>query len=460
MTITIIGSGYVGTTFAAILSNCGYKVYALDINPKIIESLKNKKAHFFEVGLNDFVKKGIESGNLIPTTSYKDSIANSDVVFSCVGTPDNPDGSSNLTYVFDSALEAAKYAKEGLIYVQKSTVPVGTGKRVLEKVKKANPNLLIHYISNPEFLREGSAVFDTFLTDRVVVGGEHKQSIKTVLDIHKKVSEYATKIDFSLYEEFANVFSDKIQNIDEKIKDIKYLSTSLESAELIKVTANAFLALKISFANSVAKLAQKFDADVNEVMDGVGSDARIGRSFLYAGLGWGGGCFPKDVSGLISLFEQNNIQNPIMDAAVSENHSMAAYLIGLMENELGSLKNKKIAILGLAFKSGTSDCRRSPSINLANELIKKGAVVSAFDPKANSEAMEYIDSEVKVKDSAEDLLKNIDSVVIATEWPEFKEYDWKNLLGEISTKTIFDARNILDKQKLQKIGYKYVGIGK
>src|SRR5690606_18543443 len=301
-TITVLGAGYVGLSTAALLAHAGYKVYAIEPNQERLKVIKQGRSFFYEQGLDPVIKAAMDAGNLIATDSYEESVPHSSVVFSSVGTPDNPDGSSNLTYVFEAAKEAAKHLQPGSIYVQKSTVPVGTGRRVIAEFEKLRKD--ISYVSNPEFLREGTALYDTLYFDRVVVGGDDKQAVEDVLDIYRQLEANRDKIA-------------DLAGVDKDPRHGQYIATGLNSAELIKVTSNAFLALKISFANSIAVLADKVDADIVEVMDAVGADERIGRKFLNAGRGYGGGCFPKDVSGLIASGLENGVDLEIMQAASS-----------------------------------------------------------------------------------------------------------------------------------------------
>ncbi len=440
---TVIGTGYVGVTTSAILANAGYKVYALDISEDRLQALREGRSFFYEEGMNPLIKRAVDEKNLIPTSSYSDGVPESSFVFSCVGTPDNPDGSSNLKYIFNAAQETAKYIKPGTVYIQKSTVPVGTGRQVVETFKDKD----VSYVSNPEFLREGTALFDTLFFDRIVVGGNDKKAVEKVLDLYREVEKVRENIA-------------KLAGI--KAKDIKgsYIATNLDSAELIKVTANAFLALKISFANSIAKLADKTEADVVEVMDAVGADARIGRAFLNAGRGYGGGCFPKDVSGLISSSLSHSVDMPIMVAASQINDEMASYIADKAEQTLGGLNGKKIAVLGLAFKAGTSDSRKSPGIKLANILHESGAEVSAHDPEANAEAKEMLSSQITLKDSAEEACKNAEAVFITTDWPQFKNLGFKALSEQMAGKLIVDCMNCLDISAVKDAGLVYIGVGR
>ncbi len=454
-TITIIGSGYVGLSSAAIFANAGYKVYALDIDEKKIKIIRSGRSHFYELGLDYFIAKAIKKGNLIPTISYEESIPNSTMAISCVGTPDNPDGSYNMSYIFSSAEETAKYAKNGLVYVQKSTVPVGTGEKVMKHIKKVNPKLKVHYVSNPEFLREGSAVFDTLNMDRIVVGGNGEDARKRLIAVYKKVDDLAKKTDMSEISKYAGVTMPSIKTFDKTPFIERVLETSLESAELIKVSSNAFLSLKITFANSIAQLCDKTGADIVEVMNGVGMDHRIGRAFLYAGRGYGGGCFPKDVSGLLAVADEHDVDLKIMKSSVQVNEEMPQYIVEKMIKEIPDLKKKKVALLGLSFKPGTSDTRKSPSIKLANLLVGKVASIKVYDPEAEEEAKPHLEKDVELMDTVKDTLDDADVAVIATDWPQFKDL---NLFKKVDF--VVDGMNALDKEQLRKMKVKYIGVGR
>jgi len=446
-TVTVLGAGYVGLTTAALLAHSGYKVYVVEPNPKRLDIIKQGRSFFYEQGLDEVIAVAINAGNLTPTDSYSESVPNSSTIFSSVGTPDNPDGSSNLTYVFSAAEEAAKHMKPGSVYIQKSTVPVGTGERI-EKIFAKLKNK-ITYISNPEFLREGTALFDTLYFDRIVAGGNDTKTVDYVLNIYRELEKNREKIS-------------KLAGVESKPHTGQYIHTSLNSAELIKVTSNAFLALKISFANSIAKLADKVNADIVEVMDAVGADKRIGRAFLNAGRGYGGGCFPKDVSGLIASGIQNGVDLEIMNAAQALNETMPGYIVEKLQSKIGgSLKGKKVAVLGLSFKAGTSDVRRSPGMLLANSLSKAGAVVTTFDPQANHEAAEDLRKGVIQCESIESAIDNIDAIIVATEWPELLSYSPAKYAKPMNNGKIFvDAINRFQKSDITSAGLTYIGVGR
>lgn len=444
-TITVLGAGYVGLTTAALLAHAGYKVFVIEPNQQRLDVIKQGRSFFYEEGLDVIIKTALDAGNLIPTDSYEDSVPSSSVVFSCVGTPDNPDGSSNLTYVFSAAEQAGTLMQPGCIYVQKSTVPVRTGERIEALFKEKGVEAT--YVSNPEFLREGTALYDTLFFDRVVAGGNDEQAITRILDIYRDL-------------ETARDTIAKLAEVEPHPRKGKYIATNLNSAELIKVTANAFLALKISFANSIAQLADKVDADVVEVMDAVGADERIGRAFLNAGRGYGGGCFPKDVSGLISSGLENGVDLEIMQAAQMVNKAMPGYIVEKLKDALGSLDGKKVAVLGLAFKAGTSDVRKSPGVAIANVLAQQGTNVAAFDPQANDEAEEDLLRSVSIADSWESAAKDADAVIFATEWKEFREIEPGTLRDTITGSHVVDAVNILDKHTVADSGLTYIGVGR
>lgn len=447
--VTILGTGYVGLTSGALFAACGYKTYVVDPNPDRLASVKQGKSFFYEEGLDPLVAEGVRNGTLIPTSSYAEAVPGSDVIFSCVGTPDNPDGSSNLSYVFAAAEEAALHMKPGAVFVQKSTVPVGTGKQVKAVLEAQDKD--VHYASNPEFLREGTALHDSLWFDRIVLGGDDQTALDAVMGIYKQVHKHRGSIART-----AGLATPTHPPEGE------YIATSLPSAELIKVSSNAFLAVKVSFANSIAKLADAARADINEVMQAVGADPRIGKAFLNAGRGYGGGCFPKDVSGLISSGIQHGVDLEIMHAVSSVNDSMPGYIAEKLQTALGdNFQDKRIAVLGLAFKAGTSDTRRSPGVALANILAKRGAKVTAYDPEATNEARPELRRGICTAENLEEAIKDADAAVIATDWPEFTHYPVEDYAKQLSgSRVLVDAMNALDKQTVTTAGLTYIGVGR
>ena len=441
MKIAVIGNGYVGTTTGAILAHAGHNVIGLDVDQSKVDVINDGKAPFYEVGLNSLIESAVTAKTLVATTDYKTAIADADVIFSCVGTPDNPDGSSNLDYVFAAASEAAKYIRPEAIYVQKSTVPVGTGR----KVQKLLPDNT-RYVSNPEFLRESTSIEDTLLFDRVVAGGDDESAIETIFDLYRTIETHADNIA-------------KQAGLDELAQQIAdnsgdYVATALESAELIKVSANAFLAMKITFANSIAKLCDQTGADVAEVMAAVGADGRIGKAFLNAGRGFGGGCFPKDVSGLIASATEFNTELPVMNAVMTVNKSMPGYILNKVQEQTGPLYNKDVSVLGLAFKPGTSDARKSPAVAIANRLDSIGAEVVTYDPQASDEAKPDLRTDVKVVDSIDAALRATTVVFVATDWPEFEAP-----VTKLRNCIVVDCMNSLDRSQFNQ-SVTYIGVGR
>jgi UDPglucose 6-dehydrogenase len=447
--ISVIGAGYVGLTTASILAACNYKVYLLDVDKRKIETIKKGKSHFYEEGIENLIKYDLDHKTLIPTLSYKEAVPSSSIIFSCVGTPDNPDGSPNLEYVYAAAKEVGKLAKKTAVFVQKSTVPVGTGKSIIDKFAKHGHKL--NYVSNPEFLREGTAIADTVLFDRIVIGGQEKYR-NEVAALYEAIEQNRQKI-----MEIAEL------ELDETIVKNhtgSYIFTSIESAELVKVAANSFLALKISFANSIAKLADKTNADVVEVMKAVGADKRIGTAFLNAGRGYGGGCFPKDVSGLISSANGYGIDLRIIAASAELNDSMPGYIVNKTKEAINGFSQKKVAVLGLSFKVGTSDVRKSPSIAIANLLVKEGAEVTAHDPAVKGKTHDGLSSKVKLGKSYEKAVKKVDAVFIATDWPEYIEMDLKHLAKLMNGKLFIDCMNSFAPELVRSARLEYLGVGR
>lgn len=459
-TITVLGAGYVGLTTAALLAHAGYVVYLVEPNEERLNTIKTGKSFFFEEGLDPIIADAVANKTLVPTDSYQECIPKSQIVFSCVGTPDNPDGSSNLSYIFAAAKAAAELAQAGLLYVQKSTVPVGTGSKIEELFRTLNTS--IRYVSNPEFLREGMALYDTLFFDRVVVGSTDAAANEAVLNVYKRVEAIRPNMI-----KLSGISTNRsaATSVDLASRDAKsasnYITTqTLESAELVKVTANAFLALKISFANSIAVLADHTGGDFREIVNAVGADPRIG-SLLCNGRGYGGGCFPKDVSGLIASGLENGVDMDIVQATQHVNSSMPGYIVEKLLNAFdGDMTGKKVAVLGLSFKVGTSDARKSPGVAIANLLARAGASVFAYDPEARQEADEMLASGITVTEDMEQAVSQADAVLITTGWPEFITYpaqDYaKHLQGQ---KILFDTTNSYDREPIRSTDLHYLAVG-
>jgi UDPglucose 6-dehydrogenase len=452
MNISIIGTGYVGLTLGSLTAKVGHKTHCIDVIPKKIETIKSGKSYFYELGLDNLVKQGIDSGNLIPTLDYEEGLKDADIVFLCVGTPSDLNGCFDLSYIFAAVRDAARFAKDGVIFVQRSTVAVGTGMNIMKIIDKINPDLEYTYLSSPEFLREGSAVIDSIVQDRLVVGGDDDEAKHRIFDIFEEIEKIAPEI----IEETPEISRYAMNNVSNgNNKNIKFgdkcISTKLESAELIKVTANSFLATKISFANNIARLCDKVGANVTEVMDGVGMDRRISRSFLYAGVGFGGGCFPKDVKGLINSLKENEVDSDFFKQVLEVNTTQVEFIIDRIK-EMG-VKDGKVGVLGLAFKQGTSDVRESPACRLCEALADDGYEVVGTDPRAIEEARGIFPERdnLKYTKDIEDVFKDSKIVVLATDWPEFKVLDYAKLGEKMVSKNFYDSRNYLNKKQMERV---------
>ena len=461
MNVSIVGTGYVGLTTGALLAAAGNKVYCIDIDSSKIEKIQKGKSPFYEPYLEKFIKEGLKSKNLIPTTSYREAIPESKIAMICVGTPSKGDGSVDLTYINQAVRSIGKHIKDKIIIVQKSTVPVGTGRKLERILKNGISKKNFDIVSCPEFLSEGSAILDTLNINRLVVGGDSERAKNMVIELYKSLDKYSREIDLEKFMQFAGTYKKKIDIFNEIPFEDRILSVSLESAELIKVTANAFLTTKISFANSIARICDEVGADINEVMNGIGMDERIGKSFLHAGLGWGGGCFPKDAAGLIYSSEEVGFDFKLLKAVVDINNSQILYFVRKVQEIFnGKLEGKTITILGLSFKPGTSDVRISPAIKLVNNLARRQAKVKVYDPEAMNEAKTEIFESVYFSNSTGDALKNSDLAILATDWPEFVDLDFKKVKSKFRTPNLLDGRNKWSKEKVTKLGYNYYGIGR
>jgi len=432
MIISVIGHGYVGLVTAAVFANLGNTVWCIGRTREKIYKLKKGLVPFYEPGLEELVKKNLKAGRLKFTLSYKEAISSSDIIFICVGTPSLNNGEADLSQVFSAASEIGKNltGKEKIIVV-KSTVPVGTTKKIakiINKYKKSKDvNFEIAFV--PEFLREGTALNDTLHPDRIVIGTDSPRAQKLLLELHKPI-------------------------------DGEFVLTDIPSAEMIKYAANALLATKISFSNAIAHLCEKVGADAQKVLDGVGLDKRLGRSFLYPGIGYGGSCLPKDVKALISVFKKNKISPKLFEAVEEINQESTIRFIDKIKEVLGkNLKGKVFGILGLSFKPDTDDLREAPSIKIINTLQKEGARIQAFDPVAIPRAREILKNVIYCG-NPEEVSKGVDALLIVTEWDEFKQLNLKEIKKFMKRPIIFDGRNIYDPQEVKKLGFIYKGVGR
>lgn len=427
--ICVIGTGYVGLVTGTCLSDRGHNVICVDVDKNKIENLKKGIIPIYEDGLEEMVKKNYKEKRLSFTSDAAEAIKKSEIIFIAVGTPPLPDGSANLVYVKEVAETIGKSMNAYKVIINKSTVPIGTGDlvtRIIETYYKKEFDV----VSNPEFLREGSAVWDFLNPDRIIIGNGSKK---------------AKKIMMSLYEDF----------------DCPKLFTNIKTAELIKYASNSFLATSISFINSIASICEKIGADVNKVSEGMKLDKRIGKyAFLSAGLGYGGSCFPKDVKALIQIAHENSERFSLLEATEDTNEAQKQSLLPKVISLLGEkLEEKRIAILGLAFKPKTDDMREAPSLTIIKQLQDRGAKVSAYDPVAQEQASKLIDN-IEYFNNVEKMVKGVDLIIIATEWPEFSNLDWQKIKKLVKKANIIDGRNCLDKKEIKKMGWNYVGVGR
>lgn len=440
MKIAVIGTGYVGLVSGTCFAEMGNRVTCVDIDQEKIDKLHKGIIPIYEPGLEPMVLKNIEKENLFFSTSLKESIKNVTIVFIAVGTPMGEDGSADLQYVTAVAKEIGESMQNELVVVDKSTVPVGTADKVKETIQleldKRGSDLKFHVVSNPEFLKEGDAISDFMKPDRVVVGAD---------------SDYAFEIMRRLYHPFTMTF-DRIIEMD------------IRSAEMTKYAANAMLATKISFMNEIANICEKVGADVNNVRVGIGSDKRIGYSFIYPGAGYGGSCFPKDVKALKKTAEDYNYKARLINAVEEVNDDQKLVIARKVINRFGEdLSGKTFALWGLAFKPGTDDMREAPAIYVCKELSKRGAKIKAYDPKAMDEAKHFYLKDVpnvEYVDSKYSVLDNADALILLTEWKEFRSPDFEEIKKQLKSAVIFDGRNQYNVFNLEKRGYEYYQIGK
>ncbi|ACV24347.1 UDP-glucose dehydrogenase family protein [Methanocaldococcus fervens] len=442
MKISVIGTGYVGLIQAVGLAEFGFNVVGIDIDETKVKQLNKGKCPLYEEGLEELLKKHINK-NLTFTTSYE-PIKDSDVIFLCVGTPQDRDGNADLRFLF-SAVEKIKetISKDDYkVIVIKSTVPVGTNRKVKELLSEYN----VDVVSNPEFLREGIAVYDFFNPERIVLGFENLKNKKPI------------KIMESIYYCF-------------KEKNIPFVITNWETAELIKYASNAFLATKLSFINELAKLSDKVGADIKTVSYAMGLDPRIGNKFLNAGIGYGGSCFPKDVKALIKQFENNNIDPILIKATDKVNEEQIKWFFEKIKNYYGDLNGKVFAVLGLAFKPNTDDLRESRAIKLIDILLEEGTIVKGFDyvkkARENTINMYKFDKtkafygyNLYILDDLYETVKDVDGIIITVEYDRFNKEDWEKIANLVKEKVIFDGRNILNVEKIKKLGFRYHGVGR
>ena len=452
MNVTILGTGYVGLTTGACLAYLGHKVYCVDADPRKIEALENGKMPFFEPHLGDLVADA--KSNLQFTTDYTKAVPPAQVIFIAVGTPPLVGGAPDLRYLESAARGIGEnLGPHFTVIVNKSTVPIGSGNWVgslvregFQKRDAAKSGGSFAVASNPEFLREGSALRDSLFPDRVVVGAEEPQTTAVLYTLYRPLLEQTFTAPSYLPRPEATAAAPLI-------------STDLASAELIKYAANAFLSLKISYINEIGKLAEKVGADIAQVAKGIGLDARIGSRFLQAGIGWGGSCFGKDTAALVVTAGEYGLDMPIVKAAREVNQKQRDRVVEKLLSELKILKGKTIGLLGLAFKPNTDDLRDAPALDIAKRLIERGARVRAHDPVAMDRFRADNPSlDVTCCSTAEEVAEGADALVLVTEWPEYHDLDWETLAKSMHGAFLLDGRHALDRARVTRAGLRYSGL--
>lgn len=429
MKITFIGHGYVGLVTAAVFSDFGNEVFVIGHTKKKVEDLKKGMIPFYEPGLSELVKKNLDAKRLIFTLDYAPSVPDSDIVFIAVGTPPTKTGDADLSTVLKVAEQIGKNLEGYTVVATKSTVPTGTNKKVQRILEETKPvRAEVDYASVPEFLREGSAISDTMNPDRIVIGTTSARAQELLIKLHEPIGA-------------------------------PILLTNFETAELIKYASNSFLALKISYANAIAKLSELVGADALKVLEGIGMDKRIGNMFLSPGPGYGGSCFPKDVKALISIAKDNDYAFSLLEEVEIINHQARRDIVRKARRFLGDVRSKKIGILGLAFKPNTDDMREAPSIDVISMLTNDGAKITAFDPRAQTNAKEVLPN-ISYVDNVYDVLDDAELLIVLTEWNEFMELNFDEIKKRMKTLNIIDGRNIYDPEKLRALGFNYVGVGR
>jgi UDPglucose 6-dehydrogenase len=428
MNLAIVGSGYVGLVTGACFAEVGHRVICVDNDLKKVHSLQDGHIPIYEPGLEELVKKNVAAGRLSFTASIGEAVEASLIIFIAVPTPPHADGSVDLSFVEGVAREIAVHIKDYRIVVDKSTVPVKTGEKVAQTINRYNPGAQIDVVSNPEFLREGSAVEDLMKPDRIVIGVSSERAIGPMREV---------------YEPF----------------HAPIMVTDLNSAELIKHASNSFLALKISYINAVAAICERSGANVERVAEGMGADKRIGRAFLNSGIGYGGSCFPKDLSAFIRISHELGYEFRLLKEVEAINHQQQERFLKKIREALWVLRHKKIGVLGLAFKGNTDDVRSSVALAIVQQLIAEGAEIRAYDPKAMEKAAPLV-PQVKMTESAEEVAEGADAVLVLTEWNEFKTLPWAAIKKRMLSPLLFDGRNLLNPEEMRALGFTYTSIGR
>ncbi|AFY89386.1 MAG: UDP-glucose 6-dehydrogenase TuaD [Chroococcidiopsis cubana SAG 39.79] len=461
MRVCVIGTGYVGLVTGACLAHIGHHVICVDNNEEKVKLMKAGQSPIFEPGLSEIMTGAMQAGTLEFTTDIGGGVAHGEILFIAVGTPPLPTGESDTRYVEAVARSIGAHLDGGYkVIVNKSTVPIGSGDWVrmivLDGIVERQKVLVgagggevttlesvpaFDVVSNPEFLREGCAVYDTFNPDRIVLGGSSSKAIAMMQELYAPIIE----------RQYAE---------DKSLPPVPVLATDISSAEMIKYAANAFLATKISFINEVANICDRVGADVTQVAKGIGLDSRIGNKFLQAGIGWGGSCFPKDVSALIHTADDYGYDTHLLKAAVSVNQRQRLIAVEKLQQVLKILKGKTVGLLGLTFKPDTDDMRDAPALNLIEHLNRLGAKVKAYDPIVAQSGMRHGLTGVLVETDPERLADGCDALVLVTDWQQFRNLDYNKMASLMTNPVMIDGRNYLDREALQQAGFYYVGVGR
>ncbi|TMI97138.1 MAG: UDP-glucose/GDP-mannose dehydrogenase family protein [Bacteroidetes bacterium] len=432
MKIAVVGTGYVGLVTGTCFAETGNTVTCVDIDKNKVEKLSNGQITIYEPGLEKLFLRNQREERLKFTTNLEEGIADAKVIFLALPTPPGENGSADMKYILGVAEELGKILKDYKVIVDKSTVPVGTAEKVRDVIAK-NCECEFDVVSNPEFLREGVAVEDFMKPDRVVIGTESEKARKIMADLYAPFVRQGNPVIF----------------MDER------------SSELTKYAANSFLATKISFMNEIARLCELMGADVDMVRRGIGGDERIGKRFLFPGIGYGGSCFPKDVQALVRSASDVKYDFKILDAVMEVNEKQKVYLIPRIKKYFNNnVTGKKIALWGLAFKPNTDDIREAPALYLIEELLKAGATVAAFDPEAMKNVRDVVGDKISFTENQYDALNNCDALIIATEWSEFRTPDFEKMTQRMKSKVIFDGRNVFDLSQMKDLGFYYESIGR
>ncbi len=461
MRVCVIGTGYVGLVTGACLAHVGHDVICIDNNEEKVKLMKSGQSPIFEPGLSEIMQNAIKTGKIQFSSDLAAGVSHGEILFIAVGTPPLPTGESDTRYVEAVAKGIGSHLNGGYkVIVNKSTVPIGSGDWVrmivLDGIAERQKELVpaggapnedklptgdFDVVSNPEFLREGSAIYDTFNPDRIVLGGNSQKALSMMKELYTPIVE----------RQYAE---------DKSLPTVPVLTTDLSSAEMVKYAANAFLATKISFINEVANICDRVGADVTQVAKGIGLDSRIGNKFLNAGIGWGGSCFPKDVSALVHTADDYGYEAQLLKATISVNERQRLIAMEKLQQALKILKGKTVGLLGLTFKPDTDDMRDAPALNLIEQLNRLGAKVKAYDPIISQSGMRHGLSGVQVETDAERLADGCDALVLVTEWEQFNSLDFAKMAKLMNHPVIIDGRNFLDPETTIRAGFQYIGVGR